>query len=137
MKLDRQPADNERNINNTLFTNRDFLTDNRTGVIISVTDVDPVGTSNNDKLLTCTASHVNDPGADPPTVVWTRNGVEVVEGGGRFTIQDTTVNNRLQTNLQISNFAENEAGIYQCIFTDLDTDAELATSTPYRLDYGQ
>ena len=69
----------------------------------------------------------------PPSVVWVRNGEQVVNGG-RITITE-----RIQlivqrvSELQITNFALSDAGVYQCIFTE---GAEVITTTPLRLDTG-
>ncbi len=103
-----------------------------------VTDVDPSGTSDADKLMTCIAGHVGEASAvsTPPTMMWTRNGEEVVHDGIRINITDTEQGDQLQSNLQIHFFTDVDAGIYQCIYTDSDSDAEVATSLPHRLDYG-
>ena len=70
----------------------------------------------------------------PPSVVWVRNGEQVVNGS-RITITEGTVlfNQQRSSDLQISNFALSDAGVYQCIFTE---GAEVITTTPLRLDTG-
>ncbi len=102
-----------------------------------VTDVDPVDTSDANRLMTCIAGHVGGASAvsTPPTLVWTRNGEAVVADGTHIII-DTEQDDQLDSNLQISSFTDSDAGIYQCIYTDTDADAEVATSLPHRLDYG-
>ncbi len=135
LTISRQPADNEQNSRNTL-TAFDIIANSRTGV--RVTDVDPAGTNDANQLMRCVASHVGGAGAvsTPPTLVWTRNGEEVVHDGTHISITDTLQGDQLESNLQINSFTDNDAGIYQCIYTDTDSDAEVATSLPHRLDYG-
>ncbi len=135
LTISRQPADNEQSSNNAL-TFSDLIANSRTGV--RVTDVDPIGTSDANRLMRCVGGHVGGASAvsTPPTLVWTRNGEEVVADGTRIIITDTLQGDQLQSNLQINSFTDNDAGIYQCIYTDSDYDAEVATSLPHRLDYG-
>ena len=73
----------------------------------------------------------------PPSVVWVRNGEQLV-GGGRITITESTLFGGQQraSDLQISNFGLSDVGVYQCIFTDVDSDSEVITTTPLRLDTG-
>ncbi len=131
----RQPADNERNTNNAL-TSSDVLSNSRTGV--RVTDVDPSGISDANRLMRCSAYHVV--GTDvPPSIVWTRDGEEVVVDGTHIittTSSSTASSDEVQSNLQINDFGERDAAIYQCIFTDSAPEAAMATSMPHRLDYG-
>ena len=72
--------------------------------------------------------------SSPPSVVWVRNGEQVVNGGN-ITITEGTDSFTQQTNSQltISSFALSDAGVYQCIFTE---GAEVTTTTPLRLDTG-
>ena len=72
--------------------------------------------------------------SSPPSVVWVRNGEQVVNGG-RITITEGTNSFSRQTNsqLQITNFALSDAGVYQCIFAE---GAEVITTIPLRLDTG-
>ncbi len=136
LTITRQPADNERN-DNSVITDSDVLYNNRTGV--RVRDVDPSGISNANRLMRCIAGHVGGASAvsTPPTLVWTRSGEAVVADGTHIIITDTQQGDQLQSNLQINSFTDSDAGIYQCIYTDSDSDAEVATSLPHRLDYGE
>ena len=70
----------------------------------------------------------------PPSVVWVRNGEQVVNGS-RITITERTDSFRRQrySELQISSSGVSDAGVYQCIFTE---GAEVITTTPLRLDTG-
>ena len=71
--------------------------------------------------------------SSPPSVVWVRNGEQVVNGG-RITITETMPGGQQRSSeLQISNFTLSDAGVYQCIFTE---GAEVITTTPLRLDTG-
>ena len=87
-------------------------------------------TVDGDQLLRC----VGEGSSSPPSVVWVRNGEQVVNGG-RVTITEGTNSFSRQTNseLQITNFGLSDAGVYQCIFTE---GAEVITTTPLRLDTG-
>ena len=57
---------------------------------------------------------------------------------GRITITESTTfgGERRVSELQISNFGLSDAGVYQCIFTDVDSDSEVITTIPLRLDTG-
>jgi len=71
--------------------------------------------------------------SSPPSVVWVRNGEQVVNGGS-ITITETMPSPQQRSSeLQITNFALSDAGVYQCIFTE---GAEVITTTPLRLDTG-
>ena len=72
--------------------------------------------------------------SSPPSVVWVRNGEQVVNGG-RITITETpnSFSRQTSSDLQISNFGLSDAGVYQCIFTK---GAEVITTAPLRLDTG-
>ena len=65
-------------------------------------------------------------------MVWVRNGEQLVNGGN-ITITEETVLSSQSSELQISNFAVSDAGVYQCIFTE---GAEVITTIPLRLDTG-
>ena len=72
--------------------------------------------------------------SSPPSVVWVRNGEQLVDGGN-ITITEGTDSFTRQTNsnLTITNFTLSDAGVYQCIFTE---GAEVITTRPLRLDTG-
>ena len=96
-----------------------FPVDNRTTVTVGNTHV-----------LRCAGTG----SFSPPSVVWVRNGEQVINGGN-ITITEGTDSFTQQTNsqLQITNFGLSDAGVYQCIFTE---GAEVITTTPLRLDTG-
>ena len=94
-----------------------FTFDNRTAV-----------TGGSNHVLRCAGTG----SSSPPSVVWVRNGEQVVNGG-RITITEETVGNQTSSDLQITNFAPSDAGVYQCIFTE---GAAVITTTPLRLDTG-
>ena len=66
-----------------------------------------------------------------PTVLWLRDGVPA-----KATPTNTAVGNsgRLRTTLSFS-FQESDAGVYQCVFTDTNT--EQLFTIPIRLDSGE
>ena len=124
------PVSNEGNA----FTSfNGFPLDNRTAV--------PVGSTVDNTLLRCVSGHVGDTGFgafSPPSVVWVRNGEQVLADGGRIIVTEGTTHSgqRRSSELEISNFGLSDAGVYQCIFTDVDSDREVITTTPLRLDTG-
>ena len=103
-----------------------FPVDNRTAVTLGST-----------MLLECDGDHSGLGSFSPPSVVWVRNGEQVV-ADGRITITESTTSGgeRRTSDLQITNFGLSDAGVYQCIFTDVDSDSEVVTTIPLRLDTG-
>ena len=100
-------------------TDSDSFPDNRIAV--------PVGSN---QMLRCVGSG----SSSPPSVVWVRNGEQVVNGS-RITITEGTnsFSRQRSSSLQITNFSLSDAGVYQCIFTE---GTEVITTTPLRLDTG-
>ena len=94
-----------------------FTFDNRTAV-----------TGGSNHVLRC----VGRGSSSPPSVVWVRNGEQLVSGGN-ITITEETVLSSQSSELTITNFAISDAGVYQCIFTE---GAEVTTTIPLRLDTG-
>ena len=114
--------------------------DNRTAVTLGST-VDQVGTPDFDNVLRCECGHVGDTTNHnflPPSVVWVKDGADIITDS-RITITDsaTFIDQRRASVLRISNFQLSDVGVYQCIFIDVDSDREVATTTPLRLDTGQ
>ena len=107
-----------------------FPVDNRTAVTLGST----VGSTT---LLQCVGDHSGLGSFSAPSVVWVRNGEQVV-ADGRITITESTTSagRRRTSDLQITNFGLTDAGVYQCIFTDVDSDSEVITTKPLRLDTG-
>ena len=96
----------------------DFPFDNRVAVSVD-----------GSQTLSCAGSG----SSSPPSVVWVRNGEQVVNGGN-ITITETMPGGQQRSSqLQITNFTLSDAGVYQCIFTE---GAEVVTTTPLRLDTG-
>ena len=113
--------------------------DNRTAVALAAT-IDPPGTSGGSLLLRCVAAHTDDAGQIPGTLAWIRNGLELSDGdsGGRAAVSPPNIlKTRYGADLQITNFTESDAGIYQCVATDAaSSDSDVTTSFPFRLDTG-
>ena len=77
------------------------------------------------------------------TVMWLKNEEEIVDTAGRTDIEYNLLYNtgqsetRYITQLFLRSFQTSDIGIYQCVYTDFDTDRELVYSTPFRLDSGK
>ena len=99
-------------------TDSDSFPDNRVAVTVG-----------NNQLLRCVGSG----SSSPPSVVWVRNGEQVVNGGRITITEGTPGGQQTSSELQIINFALSDVGVYQCIFTESD---EVITTTPLRLDTG-
>lgn len=63
-------------------------------------------------------------------ILWTRDG-NIIVGDSTHRINNTNLN----SNLEITNFALQDAGVYQCMFNAETT--ELATTRPFRLQTGE
>jgi len=101
-----------------------FNVDNRTAVTVGMT-----------VLLECAGERSGIGSFSAPSVVWVRNGEQVV-ADGRITQSTSSGGRRRASDLQITNFGLSDAGVYQCIFTDVDSVAEVITTIPLRLDTG-
>ena len=116
----------------------DFVgpSDNRTAIRLGGT-IDQVNANSGTRVLRCIGGHVK-MAPLAPSVVWVRNGEQVVADGSKIVITESTVagGQRMQSDLRISNFSLSDAGVYQCIFTDVDSDREVITTIPLRLDTG-
>ena len=99
-------------LNEAMFESSTLNRDNRSGIALGST----VGSD----LLNCEAL----PSESMPTVSWIRNGYLVKNTSG------------YSSSLEITNFALSDAGVYQCIFTNNNTNGEIITTVPYRLDTG-
>ena len=83
------------------------------------------GTIVDDTLLICDVKHGGTSTSPNPTVQWIRNGELIKNSTGSM------------TSLTIESFSQSDVGEYQCIYTDSDSDAEILTSIPYRLQTGE
>ena len=122
-----------------MATMGDALTDNRTAITVTITEVDPSGTANGDLLLRCTCGHEDTGlGITAPSVVWVRDGVQLMHDGTKININTVLATNtdRRISDLQIVNLDDSDGGVIQCIWTDTDGDAEVFPSIPHRLDRG-
>ena len=135
LHITRDPATRE-----IVYENSTILPlDNRTAVTLGST-IDHVNTPDFDNVLRCVCGHIGDdtnPNFLPPSVVWVKNG-ESITTDSRVTISESTtyLDQRRASVLRISNFSLSDAGVYQCIFIDVDSDREVITTTPLRLDTG-
>ena len=105
------PTEDEELLEGTLFE------DNRTGIILG-----------SQVSINCAAETSNN--ALPIQISWTRDGKTIAEDSTHCI--NTT---NLISNLQITDFALQDAGVYQCIFNAETTG--LTTTVPFRLQTGK
>ncbi len=92
------------------------------------------GTSNGASIsLSFTAGHVGDDMNmyDPPTAQWFKDGVPATTVPTNSPVGS---NGRLSSTLSFT-FQESDAGVYQCIFTD--TNSQIYGAFPLRIDTGE
>ena len=76
------------------------------------------------------------------TVTWLRNEEEVVHSAGQTEItidlryQPDPNETRYVSQLRLLPFNTSDIGVYQCVYSDFDSDRELVYSTPFSLDTG-
>ena len=77
------------------------------------------------------------------SVAWLKNEEEIVHMTGRTEITNIlryqppdTDATRYISRLVLMSFQTSDVGIYQCVYSDYDSDRELVFSTPFRLDAG-
>ena len=76
------------------------------------------------------------------TVTWLRNEEEVVHSAGQTEImndlryQSAPNETRYVSQLRLLPFQTSDIGVYQCVYSDFDSDRELVYSTPFSLDTG-
>lgn len=126
------PDDNELSFeeNSLQFWRHLSSRDNRTGVVLGST------TSNN--LLNCETRYVGTSSSTPNVhIQWIKNGEVVVEDSHHIIITETTVAS-INSSLEITNFTHSDVGVYQCIltYTDAEAEDEVITTTPFRLQTG-
>ena len=114
LSISDEPAFNE-----VMFESSTLNRDNRSGIALGST----VGSD----LLNCEAllfESTNLTSESMLTVSWIRNG---------YLVKNTS---SFSSSLEITDFALSDAGVYQCIFTNTNTNGEIITTVPYRLDTG-
>ena len=99
------------------------------------------------QVLRCEIAIPGDQTAAPDisflSVAWLKNDEEVVHVAGQTEITNTlryqsgSDETRYVTQLVLMSFETADAGIYQCVYSDYDSDRELLFSTPFRLDSGK
>ena len=74
------------------------------------------------------------------TVTWLKDGQEIVHSPNRTEIESEfrynsgTATTRYISRLFLIPFEGSDAGVYQCVYSDFDSDRELVFSSPFRLD---
>ena len=77
------------------------------------------------------------------TVTWLKDGEEVVHSSGRTPIVSElryamqAGETRYVSYLRLLPFMTTDIGVYQCVYSDLDTDRELVFGSPIKLDSGE
>lgn len=128
LKVVVSPQTNEAAYEMTQTSISPPFSDNRTGVVLGESTL-----KSSVDLLMCEVEHVGT-SSSMPTFQWIRNGVTLVEDANHIV---TLMPSGLANTLQVDNFAQSDTGEYQCIITDTDTDAEVITTVPFRLDTGK
>ena len=113
------PIENELSFEQA-YSNRQFE-DNRTGIELGSTI-----------SMNCAAEYNEISNHNPvvPQIQWIKNGNIVVADSNHYI---TSVTN-LRSSLEIANFIQYDAGVYQCIF---NAEAEFITTRPFRLQTGE
>ena len=74
------------------------------------------------------------------TVTWLKDGQEILHSPGRTEIENDlryssgTATTKYVSRLFLRQFEGSDAGVYQCVYSDFDSDRELVFSSPFRLD---
>ena len=128
-----KPYDSIRD-NRTLYTpGEDFETD----------DVDDLCCQVFRCIVTIPGDQISASDIDLLTVTWLKDGEEVVPSADRIVIinqlrypgdPDST---RYISRLFLEPFETSDAGVYQCVYSDFDSERELVFSSPFRLDSGK
>ena len=146
--LDRDPVTREiaGGANDAVKT-YDTIRDNRTAYQLGL-DFEPTTfRSTCCQVLRCFVHVPGDQTAAPDigllSVAWLKNEEEIVHTAGRTEITNGGPNyffdsdeTRLVSRLVLMSFQTSDIGIYQCVFSDYDSDRELVFTTPFRLDSG-
>ena len=122
----------------------DIIRDNRTAYTLGLTFEPSIYQTSCCQVFRCIVTIPGNQAGSPDisllSVTWLRNEEEVVHVDGQTKIknalryQDGPMETRYISKLVVTPFQTADAGIYQCMFTDIDSDRELVFSTPFRLD---
>ena len=122
----------------------DSIRDNRTSYTLGLDFEEDVYASTCCQVFRCNIAipgdHTSDPNIDLLTVRWLKNEEEIMDKSGRTEIINSLnlspdlSETRYSTQLFLRSFETSDIGIYQCVYTDFDTDRELVYSTPFKLD---
>ena len=121
----------------------DSIRDNRTAYMPGLTFEPSIYQTLCCQVFRCSISIPGDQTGSPDisllTVTWLRNEVVVhvenqTEIDNTLRYQSGPEETRYISRLLLTPFQTADAGIYQCVFTDFDSDRELVFTTPFRLD---
>ena len=140
-RIERDPVERETNGPKDY----DMIRDNRTAFTNGSTYEPATYTTNCCQVLRCLASLPGDltgaPNIGSLSVSWLKNEREILNMPNRYNITSRVYYNtgqnetRIHSDLRLIPFQQStDTGIYQCMFFDFDSDGEVLTTTPFRLD---
>ena len=144
-RMERDPVERETNGPSSTLKDYDMIRDNRSAFTNgSVYEPDIYFTSCC-QVLRCLASLPGNltgaPNIGSLSVSWLKNEVKVINTPNRHNITSSISYNtgqnetRIRSDLRLIPFQQyTDTGIYQCMFFDFDSDREVLTTTPFRLD---
>jgi len=144
-RMERDPVERETNGPSSTLKDYDMIRDNRTAFTNgSVYEPDTYFTTCC-QVLRCLASLPGNltgaPNIGSLSVSWLKNEVKVINTPNRHNITSSITYNtgqnetRIRSDLRLIPFQQStDTGIYQCMFFDFDSDREVLTTTPFRLD---
>ena len=148
ISLDRDPVTREivGGENTNALKTYDPIRDNRTAYELGLDFEPAVYQYSCCQVLRCFAHVPGDqteaPDIDLFSLTWLKNEEEIIDTPGRTEITNglNFISNdhetRYVSRLVLMSFQSSDVGIYQCVFSDFDSDRELVFSTPFRLDSG-
>ena len=127
LQIMMSPQDNEKTFERDTSMLMFFEIDSRSGIVEGQSTM-----VNGEQLLVCEVTYIGT-SSSVPTFQWIKNG-EIINKDVNSNADESAID--MTSTLVISNFGQSEVGVYQCIVTDDDTDAEVIMTQPYRLDTG-
>ena len=144
-RIERDPVERETNGPSSTLKDYDMIRDNRTAFTNESIYEPDIYSVTCCEVLRCIASlpgnHTGAPNIGSLSVSWLKNEGEIMNMPNRYNITSRLYYNSGQDETQICSdlrlipFQQStDTGIYQCMFFDFDSDGEVLTTTPFRLD---